>query len=205
MPIATKPEPPKQYAVLTPKPATPTKKPTATPTNYSGKPNNVPAPKPATPTKPTATPTTYVRDSSATSGKTGNVPAPKPATPPKKLSSAQGVKPAKSPTASSKGVSTNGAADLAQGNLAQATGLQDYIEGQQSQQAIDQAALSQAQAANADTAATATPGATPTPGATATSSGTGLLSSLTSGTGRIILVLVVVGGGGYYFYRRSRK
>ena len=173
MPTATKPEPAKQSAVLTPKAATPT--------------------------KPTATPTTYVRDSSATSGKTGNVPAPKPATSPKKLSSAQGVRPAKSPTASSKGVSTNGAADLAQGNLAQATGLQDYIEGQQSQKAIDQAALSQAQAANADTAATATPGAT------ATASGTGLLSSLTSGTGRIILVLVVVGGGGYYFYQRSRS
>jgi hypothetical protein len=115
------------------------------------------------------------------------------------LSSAQGVSPAKSPTASSKGVSTNGAADLAQGNLAQATGLQDYIEGQQSQKAIDQAALSQAQAANADTAATATPEAT------ATASGTGILSSITSGTGRIILVLVVVGGGGYYFYQRSLR
>jgi hypothetical protein len=115
------------------------------------------------------------------------------------LSSAQSVKPAKSPTELSKGVSTNGAADLAQGNLAQATGLQDYIEGQQSQQAIDQAALSQAQSASADTAATAMPAAT------ANASGTGLLSSLTSGTGRIILVLVVVGGGGYYFYQRSRR
>ena len=76
--------------------------------------------------------------------------------PPIALASAQSVSPATSPTASLKGVSTNGAADLAQGNLAQATGLQNYIEGQQSQKAIDQAALSQAQAANADTAADAT-------------------------------------------------
>ena len=183
--------------ILTPQAATPTK-PTATPTPATPTKPTV-TPQAATPTNPVATLTTFVRDSSATSGKSGNVPAPIPATPPKALASAQSVSPATSPTASLKGVSTNGAADLAQGNLAQATGLQNYIEGQQSQKAIDQAALSQAQAANADTAATATPGAIPT------ASGTGLLSSLTSGTGRIILVLVVVGGGGYYFYQRSHR
>ena len=156
------------------------------------------APTPAATTKPATTPTP-VRDSSATSGKSGAVPAPTAAIAPKKLSSAQGVKPAQTPTSKSKGVSTNGAADLAQGNLHQATGLQDYIEGQQAQAAVDRAALNQAQAANADTSATATPGAMPS------ASTGGLLSSLTSGTGRMILVLVIVAGGGYYFYQRSRK
>jgi hypothetical protein len=113
------------------------------------------------------------------------------------LSSAQGVKPAQSPTGNTKGVSTNGAADLAQGNLAQSTGLQNYIDGQQSQAAIDKAALLQAQSANANTTATATPAAMPTTG--------GILSSLGSGSGRMILVVAIVAGGGYYFYQRNKK
>ena len=152
---------------------------------------------------PTKTPT-----GGATSGKSGAVTQAQPST----INSNPGIKrppTAKKPTVKKPAPKNAAAPTLSNGDLTTVLtneaniATTEYAAGEAAQSQADTAA---ANAANGNAGSTTDTGTSSTSGSTSSSGGlSGLLSNVTGGSGKTILIAALVGGAAWYLYRRNKE